>query len=334
MPLLDDEDPRIQYEAAGSETEFDFPFLVYSDAEGSSSHLKVIRVRSGVAETLAVPADYTVEGLDEEAGGTITLDSAALADDIYILYREVPIQTMFNFATAGDYFATDVNKGNNLILQICQQLRLAISRAAVLPPESTLESLALPIPEALKYLQWNSDGTALQNADGLDEADPATIKVSNNDTTAAYLLSKLIEGAGIVLAEISDGGNETLEISVDPALELQNYTEVVDLHGSAVVGATETIDLANGNIHKILLDVNCTLTFTGAPAAGISASFTLYVKQDGSGGNTITWPGAVQWRGGTAPAQTTTSNALDIYVFSTIDGGTSWQGAQIGAAFA
>jgi hypothetical protein len=41
-----------------------------------------------------------------------------------------------------------------------------------------------------------------------------TVKVSSNDTTAGYLNGKLTAGAGVTLTEGSDGGNETLEISV------------------------------------------------------------------------------------------------------------------------
>lgn len=335
MPELSDVEPRIQYTANGGETEFDFPFLVYTDAEGSSSHLHVIRVRAGVPDPLETPADYTVADLDEEAGGSITLNDEAEEDDIYILYREVPIETFFSFATAGDYFAEDVNKQNNLLLQILQQLALAISRSAALPPESILESLALPSPEALRYIRWNADATGLENApeieggEGTDEA----VKVSANDTNPGYLLAKLVAGTGCTLTELLDGGNETLRISFATNPQLTGYSESVDLHGSAAVGAAEEIDASVANVHKIILDVNCTLTFAGAPAAGISRSFTLFVRQDGSGGNTITWPAAVQWANNAEPTQTTTADKTDIYTFTTIDGGTTWQGTDAGRNF-
>lgn len=39
--------------------------------------------------------------------------------------------------------------------------------------------------------------------------------VSSNDTTPGFLNGKLIEGAGITLTEGSDGGDETLAISMD-----------------------------------------------------------------------------------------------------------------------
>lgn len=38
------------------------------------------------------------------------------------------------------------------------------------------------------------------------------IKISANDTTAGYLISKLVAGTNITLTENSDGGNETITI--------------------------------------------------------------------------------------------------------------------------
>ena len=55
---------------------------------------------------------------------------------------------------------------------------------------------------------WSNTGSAGTGTD----TDEKT-KISANDTTAGYLNGKLIEGAGISLTEVGDGGNETLRIS-------------------------------------------------------------------------------------------------------------------------
>jgi hypothetical protein len=93
----------------------------------------------------------------------------------------------------------------------------------------------------------------------------------------------------------------------------------------ATSGAAETIDLANGNVHDITLDADCTFTFT-SPAAGRARSFTLFVRQDSSGGWTATWPGSVEWGSGSAPTLATDPNAVDVITFITLDGGTTWFG--------
>lgn len=60
---------------------------------------------------------------------------------------------------------------------------------------------------------------------------------------------------------------------------------------------------------------------------------TLYIAQDATGGRTITWP-TVKWAGGVAPVISTAANAIDIYTFFTMDGGTTWFGNQAGKGYA
>jgi hypothetical protein len=53
-------------------------------------------------------------------------------------------------------------------------------------------------------------------------------------------------------------------------------------------------------------------------------SFTIAVKQDATGGRTITWPSGTKWPGGVAPPATTAANAIDIWSVMTYDGGSTW----------
>lgn len=48
---------------------------------------------------------------------------------------------------------------------------------------------------------------------GTEVDDDERVKVSSNDSTASYLLNKLVAGSNITLTEQNDGGNETLRIS-------------------------------------------------------------------------------------------------------------------------
>jgi len=97
----------------------------------------------------------------------------------------------------------------------------------------------------------------------------------------------------------------------------------------AASGATETLDLASGNVHDVTLTADCTLTFTGA-TNGVACSFTLLLRQDGTGGWTTTWPGSVVWAGGTAPTLDETASTTAVLTFFTLDGGTVWYGFPTG----
>lgn len=71
-----------------------------------------------------------------------------------------------------------------------------------------------------------------------------------------------------------------------------------------------------------------TLTFSNPPASGRYGQMTLEVIQ-GSTARTITWPGSVTWPGGVAPTLSTGNNDVDLFEFSTRDGGTTWRGTYV-----
>lgn len=95
-------------------------------------------------------------------------------------------------------------------------------------------------------------------------------------------------------------------------------------------GSSYAINLTNGNVFHLILNANCTFTFTNPHASGTAHTFTLYLKQDGTGSRTVTWPGSVTWVGGSAPTLTTTINRTDLLTFTTVNGGTNWYGSVIG----
>lgn len=94
----------------------------------------------------------------------------------------------------------------------------------------------------------------------------------------------------------------------------------------AATGASETIDLGLGNVHDFTLTAaTVTLSLSGS-TAGVSDSVTVVLRQDGTGGRLVTWPGAVSWPGGTTPVLGTAANAIDVFTLFTLNGGTNWYG--------
>lgn len=91
-------------------------------------------------------------------------------------------------------------------------------------------------------------------------------------------------------------------------------------------GAAKSLDLTNGNVQKLTLTANCTITLT-SPTSGTYRSMLLYVFQDGTGSRTITWPGSVSWGTAGAPTLTTTASKMDKILLDTVDGGTTWYGS-------
>lgn len=134
--------------------------------------------------------------------------------------------------------------------------------------------------------------------------------------------------AGVIQLTGDLGGTSASPTVPNMARATLGGQEVVSTANAS--GAT-TINLANGNVFNITLTANSTFTFSGA-TAGRACSFALYLRQNGTGGFTTTWPASVRWSGG-APTLTTTASALDILVFESIDGGTTWYGSLVGNNF-
>jgi len=92
-----------------------------------------------------------------------------------------------------------------------------------------------------------------------------------------------------------------------------------------------TLNLRDGNSFLHDLTENVTYTFSNPAASGKASIFVLKIIQDSSA-RTITWPGSVDWAAATAPTLTATNNGVDVFVFFTIDGGTTYYGFTAGQA--
>jgi len=92
-----------------------------------------------------------------------------------------------------------------------------------------------------------------------------------------------------------------------------------------------TINLRDGDNFTHTLSENVTYTFSNPAASGKVSIFSLKVTQD-STARSITWPASVDWSSATAPTLTTTSGGVDVFVFATYDGGTTYYGFTAGQA--
>lgn len=105
----------------------------------------------------------------------------------------------------------------------------------------------------------------------------------------------------------------------------KDYGEKVNSIGN-ITGAV-TVDLSLGNHYEATLTGNVTFTFTNYSPTGNAMPIILYLKQDGTGGRTVTFPASWVWANGSAPSFTTTAGRTDEIVGITRNGGTSVSGS-------
>lgn len=110
------------------------------------------------------------------------------------------------------------------------------------------------------------------------------------------------------------------------------YVESVKAVSQPLASQAVTLDLKSHQNFTHTLANNVTYTFANPPV-GSTFGFTLKLKQDAGGsGYTVAWPGTVDWPAATAPTLSSGANAVDILVFLTNDGGTTYYGFTSGQA--
>ena len=114
---------------------------------------------------------------------------------------------------------------------------------------------------------------------------------------------------GYVDGEISGLDNQKLDKDGDV---LKSYAETVKDSSSS------TIDVNDGSVHVRSIDSSTSFSFT-SPASGTAHSFTLVLH---GSGNSVTWPGSVDWPEEDPPEMDGTS----VLNFFTVDGGSTWYG--------
>jgi hypothetical protein len=160
--IIADNNAWVQYTATAGQTLFDYDFPIFDQ-----DHLVVEKTNvDGVTVTTLVRGtDYTVAGVGVEAGGTITLTLGATLNEIFTLYRDVPIARSTDFSTAGDFTAAAVNIEFDKIIQMMQQNERDILRTLRLNKSDTGSTSGMELPSkssrASKFLGFDSSGNAI-----------------------------------------------------------------------------------------------------------------------------------------------------------------------------
>lgn len=123
---------------------------------------------------------------------------------------------------------------------------------------------------------------------------------------------------------------ETRSASINMADNVVQRPVLQDYAETKVAMSANDVDLSLGNVQTKTISGTTTLTFSNPPASGSAGSFTLLLTNGGSAA--VTWPTSVDWPAATAP--TLTAAGVDVLVFTTIDGGTTWYGIASGIGMA
>jgi len=145
--------------------------------------------------------------------------------------------------------------------------------------------------------------------------------MATQSSSSVSITGGTISGVTLTSPTIT-GGTLTTGTIVRPSLQSPN--EVIT---TASGSGTVSINCDTAAYHGITITGNITtLSISNIPASPALFSLTLELIQGGSGGYTVTWPGAVKWPGGISPVLSTTVGKIDVVTLITRNGGTSWLG--------
>lgn len=128
---------------------------------------------------------------DKSTGGSVTFTTAPTASVYVIIARVTPKDQDSSYRTSSGFPAQTVEDNFDKIVAMLQEGTEFEDRAIAFPLGTDVSGLGysniMPLPSALKWLRWNSGGTALENAsDPTSGADfPGSISAGADASKAA-----------------------------------------------------------------------------------------------------------------------------------------------------
>lgn len=198
---------RVDYTGNGATATYDYPFVIF--AEGDL--LVSTRDDDDVQTTLVLNTDYTVDGVADSGGGTITLVDGVLASGYALTIRRVvDITQETDIRNQGEFFPETHEDVFDRLVMIDQQQQDSLDRSLKLPESVSSDDFDPTLPWDIAS---QAGGVLVVNADG-DGFDiiPATA-AGTLDADVVGDLTFLSNGGVIVLK--SPDGTKTVRFGVD-----------------------------------------------------------------------------------------------------------------------
>ena len=193
----------------------------------------------------------------------------------------------------------------------------------------------------LNLLDGSTAGT-IANSKGViygasGEVNATTLQIAGTSITSTAAELNILDGVTATTAELNYndittlGTTEASKVATADANGVVTFDNGTITENTAITSSsgTATLNLRDGDSFSHTLTENVTYTFSNPAASGKVSMFNIKVTQD-STARTITWPSSVDWPSSEAPTLTTTSGAVDVFVFFTNDGGTTYYGFTVG----
>jgi hypothetical protein len=248
---------RNEYTSGAGQTVFSYTFKIYE-----STDLDVYVTPAGQeCSDSDLTTSYTVSGVGNESGGTITLNTPASNGDLVTIVSDIPTSRTTDYQNNGDFRPDTVNNDFDRAYSLIKQADDASRRSLQFSPcVQNVSSLSLPGPVSGNLLRWKDDLSGLENVPyptNLLNSSFEDIDIVDGQTDYTALVIG-VSGARIELAKAAGDSDGTLLVAgtdytvtsdttftlsrsyPNGVLRLSNFVEVETSGG----GSSETITTA------------------------------------------------------------------------------------------
>jgi microcystin-dependent protein len=183
---------------------FDYEFKITSQED-----LKVTTTNtSGVDTVLTLTTDYTVTGVGDDGGGSITLVAGALTEQYVITIEDnVEISQLTPFGSQSAFDSSLHEDAIDKNTRIARKAFEETDRSLKIPASVQGVSTEIPKPASMRLLRWNAAANAIEN---VVASDITTASAYGNFEVDTYA------GSGV---DFTAGSTTQLTLSSDPGAE-------------------------------------------------------------------------------------------------------------------
>ena len=152
---------RNEYTANAGQTIFNYTFKIFADTD-----LNVYITPSGEVanDATQLTTNYTVTGIGDEDGGSITLTTGTNQDDLVTIVSNIPSSRTIDYQNNGDFRPVTVNADFDRVVSIAKKIEDIANRTVLLQQsQQDPKPLTLENPVAGMSVRWNGNGTGLEN---------------------------------------------------------------------------------------------------------------------------------------------------------------------------